>query len=190
MKTIVFMLTFFLSFHSLSAEVVSEAPLDINDITCPNSKILGPKMVNDVCWSGMFPLYLANVKLKGRSKHAPADRNKDRLCACGGDLEKGKLPTVGTSLGLYLPKFLITVTKNSTHSLAELLPTLFIKYLVSFFGLTVTDDPLPIISPSQFSSNHAQLDPSPRYPSDIDNKVDSPEHIALVPIILVGFIED
>jgi conjugal transfer pilus assembly protein TraU len=106
--TLLFIITF--SPNTIAAE--TEANLDISAITCPSANLLGPKLIKSVCWSGMFPLYLAGVKVKGNSKHAPSGRSKDLACACGGDLEKGKLPNIGTAIGLYLPKYLITVTKK------------------------------------------------------------------------------
>lgn len=97
---------------SLHSQAEEEVVLDSKSFTCPNSKILGSSLITDVCWSGMFPLYIAGAKFKGKSKFAPADRNKDALCACGGDLENGEIPNFGPSLGIWLPKYLITVVKK------------------------------------------------------------------------------
>jgi conjugal transfer pilus assembly protein TraU len=89
-----------------------EVELSAKSFTCPNSKILGSSLITDVCWSGMFPMYIAGEGFKGQSKNAPASRNKDKLCACGGDLSNGQIPNFGPSLGLWLPKYLITVVKK------------------------------------------------------------------------------
>lgn len=86
--------------------------LNVDEVLCPSSKIIGPAMITDVCWEGLFPMYVAGVRAAGKSKYAPGDRNKDRLCACAGDLEKGEIPQVGTTLGMYFPKYLLTVTKK------------------------------------------------------------------------------
>jgi conjugal transfer pilus assembly protein TraU len=110
LKTLIIALIVFVPNLSESAET-SEA-IDAGDILCPNSKILGSSLISDVCWSGMFPIYLSGIKVKGDSSNAPADRNKQMLCACGGDISKGELPNAGGTLGLWLPKYLITVVKK------------------------------------------------------------------------------
>ncbi|MGK2231321.1 MAG: conjugal transfer pilus assembly protein TraU [Colwellia sp.] len=115
MKNLFLVLMIFLSFILPSKETIGaevESPLDPKSFLCPDSKILGSSLITDVCWSGMFPLYVAGTRVKGKSSNAPADRNKQPLCACGGDIEKGEIPNFGPSLGIWLPKYLITVVKK------------------------------------------------------------------------------
>lgn len=97
--------------NSIYAQDVTEA-ISVDSVMCPSSKVIGPKMITDVCWNGLFPMYIAGVRTAGKSKYAPSGRNTDRLCACGGDLSKGELPIAGTTLGMYWPKYLLTVTKK------------------------------------------------------------------------------
>jgi conjugal transfer pilus assembly protein TraU len=100
-------------FQSMTfAQVPVEKTLDIGDIQCPSSNIIGKALITDVCWEAMFPLYVGGVKLNGKSKFAPADRNTNKLCFCGGDLAEGIAPAAGVSVGMYLPKYLLTVTKK------------------------------------------------------------------------------
>ena len=109
----VFVVICLLLFHGRAfAQGATEKTLTINDIQCPNSKIIGKALITDVCWEAMFPIYIGGVNLKGKSRYAPADRNKNRLCSCAGSLKDGTLPTAGTSIGMYLPKYLLTVTKK------------------------------------------------------------------------------
>lgn len=104
---------FFCSFTVFSQGVDDVADsLSVDEILCPSSKVIGPAMITDVCWNGLFPLYIANVRTAGKSKYAPPDRNTDRVCACGGDLSEGEIPQVGTTMGMYFPKYLLTVTKK------------------------------------------------------------------------------
>lgn len=100
------------SYRGYTAEESSESPITAEDLLCPDSKILGSSLITDVCWSGMFPLYLASGKVKGRSKYAPKDRTKKLLCACSGDIEDGQLPNGGPTLSMWLPKYLVTVVKK------------------------------------------------------------------------------
>ncbi|GAA5143671.1 TraU family protein [Thalassotalea piscium] len=114
MKFFLIVILTFLSFtfspKSLSA--TTETPLSIDDITCPNSKIIGKALITDVCWEGIFPVYLGGARFGGKSKFAPADRNKRSLCFCQGDISKGVMPSAGATVGMYLPKYLLTVTKK------------------------------------------------------------------------------
>lgn len=98
----------------LSAAQTTQAQEEIglNDVLCPSSDLIGPKMITDVCWQGVFPLQIAGVTTFGKTRYAPADRSTDRVCACGGDLSAGELPKVGTTVGYYMPKYLLTVTKK------------------------------------------------------------------------------
>ena len=86
--------------------------IEIDEVLCPSSDLIGIKMITDVCWEGIFPLQIGGVTLTGKSKYAPADQATDRVCACGGDLENGELPKVGVTTGYYMPKYLLTVTKK------------------------------------------------------------------------------
>lgn len=114
MKAFFITLLVSISFHTFSLqadETVTEA-IGVDEILCPSSDVIGPKMITDVCWQGLFPMYIADVRAVGKSKYAPDARSTDSVCACGGDLAKGELPKVGATLGMYYPKYLLTVTKK------------------------------------------------------------------------------
>lgn len=101
------------TYQSLAfAEDPVETTLGIDEIQCPNSKVIGKALITDVCWEAMFPLYIGGVRISGKSEYAPADRNTNRLCHCSGSLSDGTLPQAGISIGMYLPKYLLTVTKK------------------------------------------------------------------------------
>ena len=86
--------------------------IDVGEVLCPSSDLIGTKMITDVCWEGVFPLQIAGVTLFGKTRYAPGDRNTDRTCACSGDLSAGELPKVGVTTGYFAPKYLLTVTKK------------------------------------------------------------------------------
>ena len=88
--------------------------IDVGEVLCPSSDLIGTKMITDVCWEGVFPLQIAGVTLFGKTRYAPGDRNTDRTCACSGDLSAGELPKVGVTTGYFAPKYLLTVTKSLT----------------------------------------------------------------------------
>ena len=94
-----------------AAQEVTDA-IDVGEVLCPSSDLIGTKMITDVCWEGVFPLQIAGVTLFGKTRYAPGDRNTDRTCACSGDLSAGELPKVGVTTGYFAPKYLLTVTKK------------------------------------------------------------------------------
>jgi conjugal transfer pilus assembly protein TraU len=89
-----------------SATTVSTT-LDVDDLLCPNSRLLGSKMITDVCWSGVFPMFLGGVRLKGKRKYAPEGRATKRTCSCDNG---GPLKMYGVTASLYVPQYLLTVT--------------------------------------------------------------------------------
>jgi conjugal transfer pilus assembly protein TraU len=116
MKAFLITLLSTLSFYSISiyaqeVETITES-IGVDEILCPSSDVIGPKMITDVCWQGLFPMYIADVRTVGKAKYAPDNKSNDSVCACGGDLAKGELPKVGITLGMYYPKYLLTVTKK------------------------------------------------------------------------------
>jgi conjugal transfer pilus assembly protein TraU len=84
----------------------------IDKALCPSSNILGAKMITDVCWEGLFPMYLGGVRFGGKSKYAPNDRANDRACFCEGDIAAGQAPLFGVTLGMWQPTYLMTVVKK------------------------------------------------------------------------------
>lgn len=110
-KLILIVITVWLSFSAQAQDVTTDT-ISVDDVLCPSSKVIGSAMITDVCWEGLFPMYIARVRLAGKSKYAPSGANTNRLCGCGGDLSKGELPTAGATLGMFWPKYLLTVTKK------------------------------------------------------------------------------
>ena len=108
-----FLLTLFIVVFSNAAySQVVEETLAVDDILCPNSKIIGKALITDVCWEGMFPLHIGSKRVTGKAKFAPPDRTSTVVCACSGNIEKGILPVVGSTTSMYLPRYLLTVTKK------------------------------------------------------------------------------
>ena len=69
-------------------------------------------MFSDVCWSGMFPLRLAGATMIAGKSGVPQDASNKVVCACGGDLLKGKLPRIGFTVGFWAPSKIIDVTRK------------------------------------------------------------------------------
>lgn len=85
-----------------------DSTANFDSIDCPDAKLF-QNLINDFCWSCLFPIYIGGVKIFGDSNHAPNDAASDVLCACGGDLAKGELPQAGVTVGLWYPSMLIEV---------------------------------------------------------------------------------
>ena len=112
-----------------SGNVKTGESIDVDEVLCPKSNAIG-KLLKNTCWEGYFPMYIAGVRLGGKERYSPSNRNEDRLCACGGDLAEGIAPTAGTSLGMFNIKYLMEVTSKP-----YCFPTLG-KELSSRLGLT------------------------------------------------------
>jgi conjugal transfer pilus assembly protein TraU len=84
----------------------------LDNLVCPNAEILGAGLFTKVCWGCLFPISLAGITLGGSADDRPASANKQALCACGGDLSKGRLPTVGISLGFWQPVQVLELTRR------------------------------------------------------------------------------
>jgi conjugal transfer pilus assembly protein TraU len=85
---------------------------DVKKLMCPDAKILGPTLITGICWSCMFPVYLAGVKaFDGRNSRPPGAADR-RVCYCDGDLSRGELPTIGFTVGMYVPARLMEVVRK------------------------------------------------------------------------------
>lgn len=91
---------------------VSAAPATPEELMCPDSNIFGSTLITGVCWSCMFPVYLSGIEMFDGRNGRPAGANEDRLCYCEGDLSEGELPTIGFSVGLYIPSRIMEVVRK------------------------------------------------------------------------------
>ncbi|SMC28318.1 conjugal transfer pilus assembly protein TraU [Desulfacinum hydrothermale DSM 13146] len=86
-------------------------PADMGKLTCPDANIF-TRLFDGVCWSCMFPIRLAGMTIFNGANSAPSDAADDAICVCGGDLKKGRLPTVGFTLGFWQPTRIIEITRR------------------------------------------------------------------------------
>ena len=82
-------------------------PTEGRDFQCPDANLFGAKLITGICWSCMFPVYLAGIEMFDGRSGRPAGANDDALCFCEGDWSTGKLPTIGFSVGMYVPSRII-----------------------------------------------------------------------------------
>lgn len=97
----------FLCWFSCNTYAVNDA---IDKVMCPDAKILGAKLFQQICWSQFYPIRFAGVDLFGDI--APSDASQRVVCACGGDLKKGSLPMVGFGVGHWRPVRIIEATRR------------------------------------------------------------------------------
>ena len=93
----------------LGAAQVAQA--DTMNVGCNSYNPL-ETMFSDVCWSGMFPLRLAGATMIPGKSGVPKDASNKVVCACGGDLLKGKMPRIGFTVGFWAPSKIIDVTRK------------------------------------------------------------------------------
>lgn len=53
--------------------------------TCENNGILGEKLITEVCWTCLFPLYISGVPI-APGRFVPDEASKKPFCACNDDL--------------------------------------------------------------------------------------------------------
>ena len=87
-------------------------PLNAKDLQCPDAELFGAKLITGVCWSCMFPVYLSGFKMFDGRVDRPAGASNDRVCFCSGDLSEGKLPTIGFTVGMFMPSRLVEVVRK------------------------------------------------------------------------------
>lgn len=82
-------------------------PTSGKDLQCPDANVFGAKLITGICWSCMFPVYLAGIEMFDGRSARPAAANDDALCFCSGDWDTGQMPTIGFSVGMYIPSRII-----------------------------------------------------------------------------------
>ena len=82
------------------------------DFQCPDANVFGSKLITGICWSCMFPVYLAGVEMFDGRSGRPAGANTDALCFCPGDWDTGQMPTIGFSVGMYIPSRIVEVVRK------------------------------------------------------------------------------
>ncbi|MBW5284155.1 TraU family protein [Burkholderia gladioli] len=82
----------------------------ITSLSCPDANIFS-NLFNGVCWSSMFPLRIAGVDLFSPADGigAPYNATSHPFCECNGSV--GHLPTVGFTVGFWMPDKLIETTR-------------------------------------------------------------------------------
>lgn len=89
--------------NSMAANVPGTA----RDMQCPNANVFGQKLITGMCWSCMFPVYLAGIQMFSGRSGRPSGANNNRACYCSGNLLAGQMPTIGFSVGMYVPSRIV-----------------------------------------------------------------------------------
>jgi conjugal transfer pilus assembly protein TraU len=93
-----------------ATDAMADIPENAGDLQCPDAEILGPKLITGVCWSCMFPVYLAGLEVFDGKHDRPAGASNDRVCYC--DADNSLLPTIGFTVGMYVPSRLMEVVRK------------------------------------------------------------------------------
>ncbi|WP_244107635.1 MULTISPECIES: TraU family protein [Burkholderia] len=92
-----------------SAQAQSSS-MGMSNLSCPDAHIFS-NLFNGVCWSSIFPLRIAGFDLFSPADGigAPYNASKHLFCECAGG--PGKLPTVGFTIGFWMPDKLVETTR-------------------------------------------------------------------------------
>lgn len=97
----------------MSGPVLAQGlPTEGRDFHCPDANVFGPKLITGICWSCMFPVYLAGIEMFDGRSGRPAGANDDALCFCPGDWDTGQMPTIGFSVGMYVPSRIVEAVRK------------------------------------------------------------------------------
>ena len=92
---------------ALALPAAANVPGTAREFQCPNANIFGSTLISGLCWSCMFPVYLAGVQMFDGRFGRPSGANTNRACYCSGDLLSGEMPTIGFSVGMYVPSRIV-----------------------------------------------------------------------------------
>lgn len=110
---------------ALSVSSVTVAQTDIDwqtpqQLSCPDAKIFGARLITDICWESFFPLMIAGRKaINSRDGSFPYHgrfASGAALAGCRCQTSGSLIGTVGVPLGFYMPAKLIEVTKRPACS--------------------------------------------------------------------------
>lgn len=77
---------------------------DKNNSKCPNTGLLGSKMISATCWTCMFPMVTMGMKVSigGRDDdiEMPEERSKKFVCTCD---DRDGMPYIGSLFSLWMP---------------------------------------------------------------------------------------
>ena len=77
------------------------------DLQCPDANVFGKTLISGICWSCMFPVYLSGLRMFDGRGDRPSGANDSALCFCEGDWSTGTMPTIGFTVGLYVPSRIV-----------------------------------------------------------------------------------
>lgn len=92
---------------SVKADTVETS--NAQDRLCPSADVFGEAMINDVCWSCLFPMYMFNAKVRDGWNEKPSSAADQAFCTC----DMGGLFNVyGGTVGFWAPTRLLEVTRK------------------------------------------------------------------------------
>lgn len=83
-------------------------PSDDASGSCDDAEIFGSTLITGICWTCMFPMYIAGSQAFPGDNDRPSDANTSATCVC----DTNGIPTVGYTLGLWYPSRLLEATKR------------------------------------------------------------------------------
>lgn len=67
---------------------------------CHDAKVIGPKLITDICWTCIFPIRVAGIPISGGGGSFPEEAVKTPVCACDDELG---IPQPGITTSMWEP---------------------------------------------------------------------------------------
>ncbi len=88
---------------SLAFGVFSTSAVAMSD-GCVDAKVIGPKMITDICWSCIFPIRVAGIPISGGGGSFPDEAVRSPVCVCDDNLG---VPMPGITTSMWEPYRLV-----------------------------------------------------------------------------------
>ncbi|WP_245232692.1 TraU family protein [Thiorhodococcus minor] len=113
---------------ALTVRAQDETTTGLGNAVCPDTELLGPKLITDICWCCLSPLRIAGAPIGGGS--VPSGASDQALCAC---TDPAGLPSPGVVIGMWEPARIVDKTIEGSPCAGE-------RAVERRFSATMTDD--------------------------------------------------
>jgi len=77
--------------------------------TCPDASLFSQKLISDICWECIFPMYIMGVPVSGGGENPPDGASRKAICVCDGN---GGVPKAGFGVGFWEPARIMELVRE------------------------------------------------------------------------------